>query len=68
MLYFNTHVGATLQWEVLVRIDAMRREADRAERKRQEVKSQQQDRPRTREPNRAPEQEPQQEQEVSLSR
>ena len=38
------------QWEVLVRIDAMRREEDRVERKRQEAKSQQQDRPRSRAP------------------
>ena len=37
-------------WEVYSRYDTMRNEERRAERARQETKSQQQDRPRTREP------------------
>ena len=42
------------QWEVLVRIDAMRREEELAEQERNEAQSQQQDRPRTRGPQREP--------------
>ena len=59
---YDPHFG------VLVRIDAMRREEDLAERERQEAKSQEQDRPHTREPQRAPHRGPQQKQGMELSR
>ncbi len=54
--------------EVLVRIDAMRREADCAEQERKEAQSQQQDRPRTREPQREPDRGPERKQGMELSR